>query len=166
MQMYIKINISSQWLNRLKGILVTSRLHKPLSPSLSVALSLSLSGLIHLDQTYLIYAPKKFPLPKKFIVVNLFNQTNYLILKSIVAFWAKNKNTHDRKNVKVKMVHGNIPELKTTKKYQNSLLVQTFSILKLMENLGEWSLFSFINSFSFINFFLILTLFTLSEIKR
>ena len=137
MQMYIKINISSQWLNRLKGILVTSRLHKPLSPSLSRSLSLALS-----------------------LSLNLFNQTNYLILKSIVAFWAKNKNTHDRKNVKVKMVHGNIPELKTTKKYQNSLLVQTFSILKLMENLGEWSLFSF------INFFLILTLFTLSEIKR
>ena len=44
--MYIKIDISSQYLNRLKMILEISKLHR------------SLSGLCHLGITYLTYAPK------------------------------------------------------------------------------------------------------------
>ena len=55
------------------------------SPSLSLSLSLSLSGLSHLGKTYLIYVPKKVFLPKKFFVINLFNQSNYPILNTIVA---------------------------------------------------------------------------------
>ena len=47
--MYIKINISSQRPNRLKGILVISKLHK------------SLSSLSHLGKTYLTYLPQKVP---------------------------------------------------------------------------------------------------------
>ena len=43
------MKISSQWLNRLKGVFVISKLHK------------SLSGLSHLGKTCLIYVPKKIP---------------------------------------------------------------------------------------------------------
>ena len=47
--MYLKIKISSQRLNRLKAILVISKLHR------------SLSGLSQLGKTYLLYVPKKVP---------------------------------------------------------------------------------------------------------
>ena len=56
--MYIKINLSSQWLNRLKETLVISKLHK--CPS----------GLSHLRKTYLAYVPKKVPFV---YVYNIYN---------------------------------------------------------------------------------------------
>ena len=51
--MHIKRNVSSLSINRLKGTLLISKLHK------------SLSGVSHLGKTYLTYVPKTVPFSLK-----------------------------------------------------------------------------------------------------
>ena len=58
--------------------------------------SLWLVSCINLSLVYAIWVkrillvlPEKFPLPKKFFVVNFFNQSTYPILNTIVVIWAK-----------------------------------------------------------------------------